>query len=81
MPRYLKQTDRYSCGVIAAMNLDRWQGKKALHGHIYFIDKLSKDGNSVRCVNLYSGFPPLWIHWRWMCKLLTRSSVWRIPCN
>jgi hypothetical protein len=28
MPKYLKQTEKNTCGVIAAMNLDIWCGKK-----------------------------------------------------
>jgi hypothetical protein len=132
MLSYLKQTEKNTCGVIAAMNLDIWRGKKvsiadfpaykeALNfkrttyrrffskwigsrptrlnwpklkqhlltggsavilsrrgktGHFYFVDGVYE--NWARCVNFYPGFPTTWIHWRWLCKLLTRSSVWRI---
>jgi hypothetical protein len=135
--RYLKQTDNFSCGVIAAMNLDIWRGKKVLRrdfekyrkyvkckrgtyrylfsrwvkfsptrfnwpelkdhlrhkgsavvmtcriraeiaksNHFYFIDKLSEDGNWARCINIYSDATIMWVHWRRLCKLLLRSSVW-----
>ena len=134
--KYFKQTDKYSCGVIAAMNLDLWRGKtvcdndfyayyKALKcgkrgtyrrhfskwigfrpvklnwpklkkhlqsggaavvftrtkysstgAHLYFIDQV--DGHWARCINLLADDIYTWVHWRWLCKLLMTSSVWRV---
>jgi hypothetical protein len=44
--------------------------------HFYFVDKLSEDGNWARCINIYSDATVMWVHWRRLCKLLLRSSVW-----
>ena len=63
MSQYLKQLDTFSCGVIAAMNLDIWRRKKVNRSNFvkYRLALECKRGTYRRCLtsNLKSRYQSL----------------------